>query len=231
LVGDVNINGGALRGFANIDGNLNAEGGRIIPGASPGLTTVSGDLNLDSASVIDIEIQSDGGVQGVDFDCIVVQGTANLAGQLNLIDISGGTLATGSEYAFLEASAINGSFTSVNASSASLSYSFSAPELSTASQIPQLITRTVAATSTPLLTTTTGSTDSAVSQNLNQAFVPTSDTTTTQPSSTTTTTQQEQDAVEVANQSTGGATVSQQSSSIELQTTPSDPQRASAVCK
>jgi len=231
LVGDVNINGGALRGFANIDGNLNAQGGRIVPGASPGLTTVSGDLNLDSASVIDIEIQSDGGVQGVDFDCIVVQGTANLAGQLNLIDISGGTLATGSEYAFLEASAINGSFASVNASSASLTYNFAAPELSTASQIPQLITRTVAATSTPLVTTTTGSTDSTVSQNLNQAFVPTNTTTTTQPASTTTTTQQEQEAVEVANQSTGGATVSQQSSSIELQSTPSDPQRASAVCK
>jgi filamentous hemagglutinin family protein len=230
LAGNININGGALRGFANISGNLNAQGGRIIPGASPGLTTVSGDLNLDSASVIDIEIQSDDGVQGVDFDCIVVQGTANLAGQLNLIDISGGTLTTGSEYAFLEASAINGAFSSVNASSASLTYSFSAPELGTSSsQVPQLLTRTIAATSTPLLTTTTGSTDSAVSQNLTQAFVPTSTTTTTQPTSTTP--QQEQEAVEVANQSTGGATVSQQSSSIELQSTPSDPQRASAVCK
>ena len=52
---------------------------------------------------------------------------------------------------------------------------------------------------------------------------------TTQPTSTTP--QQEQEAVEVANQSTGGATVSQQSSSIELQSTPSDPQRASAVFK
>lgn len=229
LLGDININGGTLRGFANIDGDLNAQGGRIIPGASPGLTTVSGDLNLDSASVVDIEIQSDGGMQGVDFDCIVVQGTANLAGQLNLIDISGGTLTTGSEYAFLEASAINGAFSSVNASSASLTYSFSAPELSTASQVPQLLTRTIAATSTPLLNTTTGTTDSVVSQNLTQAFVPSSTTTTTQPSSTTP--QQQQEAVEVANQSTGGATVSQQSSSIELQSTPSNPQRASAVCK
>ena len=229
LAGNININGGALRGFANISGNLNAQGGRIIPGASPGLTTVSGDLNLDSASVIDIEIQSDGGMRGVDFDCIVVQGTANLAGQLNLIDISGGTLTTGSEYAFLQASAINGSFSTVNASSASLTYNFSAPELFAASQGPQLLTRTVAATSTPLLNTTTGSTDSTVSQNLTQAFAPTSTTTTTQPASTTP--QQEQEAVEVANQSTGGSTVSQQSSSIELQSTPSDPQRASAVCK
>jgi hypothetical protein len=238
LSGNININGGALRGFASISGNLNAQGGRIVPGASPGLMTVSGDLNLDANSILDIEILSDGGVQGTDFDCIIVQGNANLAGQLNLIDISGGTLATGSQYAFLEANTINGSFASVSTSPASISYTFSPPVVDTLSQPVRMFTETIVSTSAPALTQTTGTTDSAVSQNLNQAFTPTATTTSsTEPSSdtsstsTTQQTQQEEEAVEVANQSTAGTTISQQSNDIELTATKSDPQRASAVCK
>lgn len=257
LVGNININGGALRGFANITGNLNAQGGRIVPGASPGLMTVSGDLNLDASSIIDIEIASNGGVQGTDFDCIVVQGNANLAGQLNLIDISGGTLVAGSQYAFLEANTINGTFGSVSSSPASSAYTFSSPVIANTTngqQLPiqQMSTSTVALSSPPpsvspeptsptsptSLTQSTGTDSTSVGQNLNQAFTPTSTSTgTTEPSSGTTSTsstqqtQQEEEAVEVANQSTAGTTISQQSNDIELKTTQSDPQRASAVCK
>lgn len=256
LVGNININGGALRGFANINGNLNAQGGRIVPGASPGLMTVSGDLNLDANSIIDIEIASNGGVQGTDFDCIVVQGNANLAGQLNLIDISGGTLVAGSQYAFLEANTINGTFGSISTSPASSAYTFSSPVIANATngqQLPiqQMSTSTVAVSSPPpvtpeptsptsptSLTQSTGTDSTAVGQNLNQAFTPTStSTSSTEPSSGTTSTsstqqtQQEEEAVEVANQSTAGTTISQQSNDIELKTTQSDPQRASAVCK
>lgn len=258
LVGNVNINGGALRGFANITGNLNAQGGRIVPGASPGLMTVSGDLNLDANSIIDIEILSDGGVQGTDFDCIVVQGNANLAGQLNLIDISGGTLVAGSQYAFLEANTINGTFGGISSSPASSAYTFSSPviaDTTNGQQLPiqQMSTSTVAVSSPPpispeptsptsptSLTQSTGTDNTSVGQNLNQAFTPTSSSTSTnstEPSSGTTSTsstqqtQQEEEAVEVANQSTAGTTISQQSNDIELKTTQSDPQRASAVCK
>jgi filamentous hemagglutinin family protein len=256
LVGNININGGALRGFASINGNLNAQGGRIVPGASPGLMTVSGDLNLDASSIIDIEIASNGGVQGTDFDCIVVQGNANLAGQLNLIDISGGTLVAGSQYAFLEANTINGTFGSISTSPASSAYTFSSPVIANATngqQLPiqQMSTSTVAVSSPPpvtpeptsptsptSLTQSTGTDSTAVGQNLNQAFTPTStSTSSTEPSSGTTSTsstqqtQQEEEAVEVANQSTAGTTISQQSNDIELKTTQSDPQRASAVCK
>ena len=257
LVGNININGGALRGFANITGNLNAQGGRIVPGASPGLMTVSGDLNLDASSIIDIEIASNGGVQGTDFDCIVVQGNANLAGQLNLIDISGGTLVAGSQYAFLEANTINGTFGSVSSSPASSAYTFSSPVIANTTngqQLPiqQMSTSTVALSSPPppvspeptsptsptSLTQSTGTDSTSVGQNLNQAFTPTStSTSSTEASSGTTSTsstqqtQQEEEAVEVANQSTAGTTISQQSNDIELKTTQSDPQRASAVCK
>jgi len=256
LVGNVNINGGALNGFANINGNLNVSGGRIVPGASPGLMTVSGDLNLDANSIIDIEIASNGGVQGTDFDCIVVQGNANLAGQLNLIDISGGTLVAGSQFAFLEANTINGTFGSISSSPASSAYTFSSPviaDTTNGQQLPiqQMSTSTVAVSSPPpvspqptsptsptSLTQSTGTDSTSVGQNLNQAFTPTSTSTgTTEPSSGTTSTtstqqaQQEEEAVEVANQSTAGTTISQQSNDIELKTTQSDPQRAAAVCK
>ena len=254
LVGNVNINGGALRGFANITGNLNAQGGRIVPGASPGLMTVSGDLNLDANSIVDIEIASNGGVQGTDFDCIIVQGNANLAGQLNLIDISGGTLVAGSQYAFLEANTINGTFGGISSSPASSAYTFSSPVIANTTngqQLPiqQMSTSTVAISSPPpvtpqptsptsptSLTQSTGTNSTAVGQNLNQAFTPTSTSSTSTTSSGTsstqsTSTQQEEQAIEVANQSTAGTTISQQSNDIELKTTQSDPQRASAVCK
>lgn len=254
LVGNININGGALRGFANITGNLNAQGGRIVPGASPGLMTVSGDLNLDANSIVDIEIASNGGVQGTDFDCIIVQGNANLAGQLNLIDISGGTLVAGSQYAFLEANTINGTFGGIASSPASSAYTFSSPVIANTTngqQLPiqQMSTSTVAVSSPPpvtpqptsptsptSLTQSTGTNSTAVGQNLNQAFTPTSTSSTSTTSSGTsgtqsTSTQQEEQAVEVANQNTAGTTISQQSNDIELKTTQSDPQRASAVCK
>lgn len=252
LTGNININGGSLNGFSTINGNLNVAGGRIVPGASPGLMTVTGDLNLDANSILDIEILSDGGVQGVDFDCIVVQGNANLAGQLNLIDISTGTLIPGSEYAFLEANTINGTFGNVTFSPASSAYTFAPPVVSNnvnqqQQPIQQLTTSTVEVTSPPppvepppvseppLTSGSTGTTDSVVNQNLDQAFAPTTNSSTTPTGSNTTsdpqTTQQEEEAVEVANQNTAGTTISQQSNDIELKTTPSDPQRAAAVCK
>lgn len=245
LTGNVNINGGALRGFANINGNLNAQGGQIMPGASPGLMTVTGNLELNANSVLDIEIQGNGGTPGVDFDCIVVGGSANLDGQLNLIDISNGSLAPGSQYAFLQANAINGSFGSVSYSPASSSYAFTPPVVTPVSTMQQMSTSTFALNPpppvepTPLpdsaIIQTTGDADSAVGQNLNQAFTPPPNN--TEPGSTAPTptaqqqAQQEEEAVEVANQSAAGTTISQQSNDIELKTTQSDPQRASAVCK
>ena len=215
--------------------------------------TVSWDLNLDANSVIDIEIASNGGVQGTDFDCIIVQGNANLAGQLNLIDISEGTLTTGNQYAFLEANTINGAFAGVASSPASSAYTFSSPVVTDAlnaqeAPIQQMSTSTVALSSPPpivpepssptsptSLTQTTGNSGSSVGQNLNQAFTPTSTSTSTTSSgsndSNPITPQEEEQAVAVANQSTGGTTISQQSNDIELKTTQSNPQRASAVCK
>ncbi len=256
LNGNININGGSLRGFATLAGNLNGGGARLLPGASPGLITIDGDFNLDANSVVDIEILSNGGVKGVDFDCIEVSGNANLAGQLNLIDISGGTLGAGNQYDFITASAINGTFASVSKSGTPASYAFSDPQVFAASagqgQLLRTSTVAVAAPPTPPSTPTapvptdsTGANTSPVGQNLNQAFVPSATQTSSgppspsQPSpgpgsqqSTTTTEQPEREqVVEAASQSTGGAPVSQRSNNIQMSQIKSDPKRVGAVCK
>ncbi|WP_370263465.1 filamentous hemagglutinin N-terminal domain-containing protein [Limnobacter sp.] len=258
LAGAININGGTLRGFATISGNLNAAGGRIVPGASPGLMTVNGDLNLNANSVLDIEIQSNGGVQGVDYDCIVVNGNANLAGQLNLIDISGGTLGAGNNYDFLTANAIAGSFGTITKTGTPASYAFADPAVFGATNGQLLRTSTFAVQPPPpppppppqttpttspapsTLTTSTGGSGSQVSQNLNQAFAPSSSTSTsgstgsTSRSGSTTTSSsptQQEETVTAANQSTGDTTTSQRSNDIQMTQTKSNPTRAAAVCK
>ncbi len=250
LNGNVNINGGSLRGFATVAGNLNSNAGRVLPGASPGLITIDGDFNLDANSVVDIEILSNGGVKGVDFDCIEVSGNANLAGQLNLIDISGGTLGAGNQYDFITANAINGMFSNVSKSGTPATYAFSNPQVFAASagqgQLLRTSTVALAAPTAPVSTVSTGSNTSPVGQNLNQAFVPppsqtsSSNTSPNQPApqpadaqqSTSTTEQQEREqAVEVASQSTGGAPASERSNNIQMSQTKSNPKRAAAVCK
>ncbi|HEX4916670.1 MAG TPA: filamentous hemagglutinin N-terminal domain-containing protein [Limnobacter sp.] len=239
--GNVTSNGGVLSGFASINGNLTlGQGARLAPGASPGIMTVSGDFTLNSNSVVDIEIASNGGVPGVDFDFISVGGSANLAGQLNLIDLSSGTLGTGNEYAFLEAFAINGAFGTVNKVNTGLGYTFSNPVVSNVGNRSTLTTSTIEQVGGGMIGggSTGSTTTTPVNQNLQQAFVQPTSTTTTSDTSTsntqsssTTTPQEEQQAVETANQSTSGTTVSQQSNDIELKSTSSDAQRPSAVCK
>jgi len=57
--------------------------GIIRPGASPGLTTITGNLVLGTGSVLDIEVA--GLVRGTEYDAIDVSGTATLGGTVNVI--------------------------------------------------------------------------------------------------------------------------------------------------
>ncbi|HEX4843114.1 MAG TPA: filamentous hemagglutinin N-terminal domain-containing protein [Limnobacter sp.] len=239
--GSITSNGGVLSGFASINGNLTlGQGARLAPGASPGIMTVSGDFTLNANSVVDIEIANNGGVPGVSYDFISVGGNANLAGQLNLIDLSGGTLGTGNEYSFLEAAAVNGAFATVNKVNTGLGYTFANPVITNLGNTSTLKTATVEQVGGGAIGGgSTGSTSTTpVTQNLQQAFVQPTSTSTTSDTSTsntqtssTATPQEEKQAVETANQSTSGTTVSQQSNDIELKSTSSDAQRPSAVCK
>ncbi|MBX9630635.1 MAG: hypothetical protein K2X67_08960 [Burkholderiales bacterium] len=57
--------------------------GRLGPGSSPGLTTISGNLVLGANSVLDIEVA--GLNRGTEYDAIDVSGTATLGGSVNVI--------------------------------------------------------------------------------------------------------------------------------------------------
>lgn len=106
---DVN-NGGTLGGSGTLAGTVNVNSGGILaPGNSPGIITVGGDLNLSAGSITRMEIN--GTTPGTEHDQIVVGGTANLDGTLELL--FGGGLAGGDSFTLIDAAAINGDFGSV----------------------------------------------------------------------------------------------------------------------
>jgi len=75
-------NNGVLSGSGTVVGNV-SNGGNFNPGNSPGTFTIDGDLNLLDSSILNIDIA--GLVQGDDYDVLIVTGSVNFAGQLNVI--------------------------------------------------------------------------------------------------------------------------------------------------
>ncbi len=100
--GSMSFTGGVLHADV-VDFDLVNNGGTIAPGASPGLTYVTGDLVLNSG-VLEIEI---GGTGGGEFDQVFVDGVTTLGGTLSvkLIDLTGGESLfvpqLGDQFAFL----------------------------------------------------------------------------------------------------------------------------------
>ena len=78
---------GILTGNGTLVGNVN-NSGTIKPGTSPGILTINGNLTLNPSSILDIELASNGGTPGTDFDQIVVNGNANLDGTLNVTSLA-----------------------------------------------------------------------------------------------------------------------------------------------
>jgi len=88
----------------NVNGNLS-------PGNSPGTLAIAGNLALTGANSTLIEIASP-----TNFDRIVVSGSANLGGALNVVEFGGFEIAYGQQYAFLTAGGgITGEFDSITA--------------------------------------------------------------------------------------------------------------------
>ncbi|HEX5485347.1 MAG TPA: hypothetical protein VFX23_05065, partial [Limnobacter sp.] len=220
VMGNVSLTGPSvvLKGNTTINGSLTVNGATVSPGNSPGLVTVNGDLTLNSQSVTNIEFQSNNGVPGVDYDFIQVNGVANLAGALNLFDISnngaGGGLLQPESFNFIQANAFNGAFGSVTNHLPTTAYSFSAPtQVQGASTQVALQVSTIpyvappAPTSVPSTSTSTGST---LNQNLQTAFFPVQDITPAPPppSGTSSTDQTQQDqAKQTGEQTLSGALV------------------------
>ncbi len=114
VTGEITMNGGVIKGSGTVNGNVTVGSGVLAPGFSPGAITISGNLVMNSASVLNIEL---GGLtQGTEYDWINVTGSASLAGTLNVMPYNGYTPPAGSSYSFMNFAASSGSFTNVNLS-------------------------------------------------------------------------------------------------------------------
>jgi hypothetical protein len=115
LLGSLTVNGGKLSGSGTVDGSVTVLSGSLSPGFSPGAITVTGNLNLNSASVLTVEL---GGLtQGSatnGYDFVNVLGTANLAGTLNVTSFNGFVAPASSSYTFMNFASTTGSFATVN---------------------------------------------------------------------------------------------------------------------
>lgn len=98
-VGGNFINLGSLSGDGNINSNL-SNSGTLAPGASPGTLGFTGDIVLNAAGVLKIEIA---GVGDDQFDRLLAQGSATLGGKLEVTFLNGFRPRVGDRFAFLTA--------------------------------------------------------------------------------------------------------------------------------
>ncbi|MGH8636885.1 MAG: PEP-CTERM sorting domain-containing protein, partial [Burkholderiales bacterium] len=91
------VNEGRIEGvgsvFAPAAGLVNA--GLISPGSSPGRLRIEGDLQMESTSVVEIEL---GGLSLGDFDVLEIAGAATLGGELSIARLAGYTPALGDSF-------------------------------------------------------------------------------------------------------------------------------------
>ncbi|QEG36114.1 beta strand repeat-containing protein [Bythopirellula goksoeyrii] len=109
-----NMTGGRLE-VETVEGDLTVVGGTLAPGESPGLTTITGDFNPQTAATLEIEIG--GTMAETEYDVLDVTGTAMLDGILNLsfVDLGSGTFAptAGDTFEILTAASVLGEFDTV----------------------------------------------------------------------------------------------------------------------
>jgi T5SS/PEP-CTERM-associated repeat protein len=91
-------------------GDLLNEGGKLAPGHSIGLTTVTGNYTQLAAGQMEFEL---GGPTGADNDFASVVGTASLAGQLQLALVNGYVPGANQVVQLLNAGALTGAFSNV----------------------------------------------------------------------------------------------------------------------
>ncbi|MGD8451899.1 MAG: autotransporter-associated beta strand repeat-containing protein [Phycisphaerae bacterium] len=104
--------GGTLTGTGTLASDLTVTtNGMVVPGNSAGVLTIDGDYTPQTESTLEIEI---GGVTpGAEHDQLVVTGTANLSGTLDISLIDGYEWELGQSYVILTAGAVSGTFDTV----------------------------------------------------------------------------------------------------------------------
>ena len=107
----INFTGGSLTGTGTITGDV-SHAGTIAPGLSPGAITVTGNLGLAPASIVNIEIA--GTTPATQYDQLNVGGAATLDGTLNVTFISGFSPADDDVFDVVTWGTRSGAFSAVN---------------------------------------------------------------------------------------------------------------------
>ena len=109
IIGSV-VNAGSFQGTGVVNGNV-VNNGIVSPGASIGTLTINGHYTQNASGTLRIEVA--GASQG-QYDVLVVNGRANIAGRLQLVRVGNFTLQVGNQITFLTASnGVSGTFSNV----------------------------------------------------------------------------------------------------------------------
>ena len=113
LFGRINgsvVNAGFFQGTGVVNGNV-VNSGIVSPGASIGTLTINGNYTQNASGTLRIEVA---GASAGQYDVLVVNGRANIAGRLQLVRVGNFTLQVGDQITFLTASGgVNGTFSNV----------------------------------------------------------------------------------------------------------------------
>jgi len=105
--GPIKINGGVLGGTGSIKGNV-TNGARVAPGHSPGALTINGNYTQTASGILDMEIG--GRLAGTQYDQLIVNGDASLAGTLSLVKYNGFLPTDGDNFQLLTYYGLTGQF-------------------------------------------------------------------------------------------------------------------------
>lgn len=104
--------GGTLEGTGKVNADVINKGGQMRPGHSPGAITILGNFTQTAAGSLNMEIA--GLNPGAQYDQISVQGTATLAGTLNITWIDNFQPNPGDSFTLMEYFNSNGTFSTIS---------------------------------------------------------------------------------------------------------------------
>ena len=106
----VNLNAGSLGGTGTIDANV-TNAGQLSPGSPTGLLTIDGSYTQTAAGQMNVDLA---GLAASQYSTLVVDGSATLAGGLNVNAGGGFTAPTGTVFAVVNAASVSGQFATVS---------------------------------------------------------------------------------------------------------------------
>jgi len=109
--GSVTLLSGDVTGEGTLSGDVNNQSATVAPGNSPGILTIDGDYTQGTGGTLAIEIA--GNTPGHEYDRLVVNGQANLAGTLD-VSLTDFTPSNGDTFDILDFSSFSGDFDTLN---------------------------------------------------------------------------------------------------------------------